>query len=410
MKVDTMRFIDRYFGQPICLLLQVLYWPVDYFQRRAKPVARKVMFVELSEMGSAVLVDPAMRWLEQQDKELYFVIFEKNACSLGLLGTVPKENIFILKPDSIWTLLSSTVRFLLWVRKQKINTVVDLELFSRFTAILTRLSGAEIRAGFHRVHEEGLYRGNFLTHPVMYNAHKHISRNFMTLVQATLSADHQPYQKVLSEQEPVLARAAVNKELREEVIQRLKQLTPVYQPGHSRLVLINPNASDLVPQRRWLRTSYAEVINGMLNQFDDVLVLITGSRSEQQGAEALRAMVKDQERCVNSAGAFSFEQLVPLYSISEMMLSNDSGPPHFASVTDLRTYVLFGPETPALYSSLGNSVPIYAGLPCSPCVSAANHRKTSCQDNQCLKQITADQVLDLVIPFLGRHSLIKGSA
>ena len=75
------------------------------------------------------------------------------------------------------------------------------------------------------------------------------------------------------------------------------------------------------------------------------------------------------------------------------MLTNDSGPGHFSAVTELRTFVLFGPETPLLYGSLGNSTPIYAGLACSPCVSAANHRKTPCTDNVCLQVITAEAVL-----------------
>ena len=82
------------------------------------------------------------------------------------------------------------------------------------------------------------------------------------------------------------------------------------------------------------------------------------------------------------------------------MVSNDSGPPHFASVTDLPTYVIFGPETPSLYGALGNSTPIYAGLACSPCVSAGNHRKTSCTDNQCLKAIYPEQVLKAIRPTL----------
>jgi hypothetical protein len=56
------------------------------------------------------------------------------------------------------------------------------------------------------------------------------------------------------------------------------------------------------------------------------------------------------------------------------------------------TFVIFGPETPALYGSLGKTTPIYAGLACSPCVSAANHRKTACKDNICLQVIKADRV------------------
>ena len=76
------------------------------------------------------------------------------------------------------------------------------------------------------------------------------------------------------------------------------------------------------------------------------------------------------------------------------MVTNDSGPGHFSSVTDLHTVVLFGPETPALYGSLGKSIPITAQLACSPCVSAANHRKTPCQDNVCMKAITVPQVMN----------------
>jgi len=81
-------------------------------------------------------------------------------------------------------------------------------------------------------------------------------------------------------------------------------------------------------------------------------------------------------------------------------LTNDSGPGHFAAVTDMPTYVFFGPETPALYGSLGKTTPIYAGLACSPCVSAANHRKTVCKDNVCLQVITPDQVYEILRPAL----------
>ena len=47
-----------------------------------------------------------------------------------------------------------------------IDTVIDLELFSRFTALLTGLSGADRRVGFHRFHNEGLYRGETRCRPV----------------------------------------------------------------------------------------------------------------------------------------------------------------------------------------------------------------------------------------------------
>jgi ADP-heptose:LPS heptosyltransferase len=110
---------------------------------------------------------------------------------------------------------------------------------------------------------------------------------------------------------------------------------------------------------------------------------------------------------VNFAGRCPLLDLVVLYSIAEVMVTNDSGPAHFASVTKLPTIVLFGPETPALYRSLGNSEPISAGLACSPCVTAANHRKSPCRNPVCMQSISPDRVFDSVRavlnerPFLG---------
>jgi ADP-heptose:LPS heptosyltransferase len=137
----------------------------------------------------------------------------------------------------------------------------------------------------------------------------------------------------------------------------------------------------------------------ILNNYDDVLVLITGAPAEREEAEELKAEV-GHERCVNFAGRVKFAELPSLYAISSMMVSNDSGPGHFSAVTEMPSYVIFGPETPALYGSLGNSTPIYAGLACSPCVSASNHRKTPCHDNVCLQVITVEQVFAVVKPAL----------
>jgi len=74
------------------------------------------------------------------------------------------------------------------------------------------------------------------------------------------------------------------------------------------------------------------------------------------------------------------------------MVSNDSGPAHFAAASGLPTIVLFGPETPRLYQPLGRSRAICAGLACSPCVSAHNHRKTGCTDNVCMQAIGVEEV------------------
>ena len=144
---------------------------------------------------------------------------------------------------------------------------------------------------------------------------------------------------------------------------------------------------------------YIALMQRILEEYSDVLVLITGAPAEREEAEDLKAEV-GSERCINFAGRVKFAELTRLYAISTLMVSNDSGPGHFSAVTDMPTFVLFGPETPALYGSLGNSTPIYAGLACSPCVSASNHRKTPCVDNVCLQVITVEQVFETIRPTL----------
>ena len=317
------------------------------------------------------------------------------AASLRLLNTIPETHVFTIRADGFFNLAADSLRFFLWARQYRIDTVIDLELFSRYSALLTGLSGAGKRIGFHAFYNEGLYRGNLLTHRVAYNPHIHIARNFIALVNTALAdREELPFSKTLiADNEIRLARAEVNESAITTMRERIRNEFPYYDEQRHRIVLINPNASDLLPQRRWMPDYFVAVIRGLLAEYKDLLVLITGAPAEREEAEILKQQVGN-ERCVNFAGRQQLEELPALYSIAEIMLTNDSGPGHFSAVTNLRTFVIFGPETPYLYGSLGNSTPIYAGLACSPCVSAANHRKTPCTDNVCLKVIKPEVVLE----------------
>jgi ADP-heptose:LPS heptosyltransferase len=81
------------------------------------------------------------------------------------------------------------------------------------------------------------------------------------------------------------------------------------------------------------------------------------------------------------------------------LVTNDGGPGHFASLTPIRTLMFFGPETSALYGPLTpRAVALESHVACSPCLTAYNHRATPCDgDNQCLKQISPDEVLSLAL-------------
>jgi ADP-heptose:LPS heptosyltransferase len=402
ISTESMRRIDRWVGVPLCALTTVvlqLWWRIS--PRPQRPL-RRVLFIELSEMGSAILADPAMRKMrERSGAELFFVIFAENADSLDLSATVPRSNVFTISSRSLWRLCKDALAFLAWTRRNAIDTAVDLELFSRFSGLLTGLSGAERRAGFYRFHNEGLYRGELLTHRVVYNPHIHIAKNFIALIDAVLSETPTiPYTKtIIADEELAIALAVPNETMRERVLAQIKQLAPDFDPGRVRLVLVNSNASEMLPQRRWMPERFAELIRRVLATYDDVLVLITGAPGERAEAADLAAQC-DDDRCIAFAGHSVLTDLPALYDLAAVMITNDSGPAHFAAASGLPTIVLFGPETPNLYRPLGNSIPIYAGLACSPCVSASNHRKSACEDNVCMRSISVDQVFKVATEVL----------
>lgn len=398
MNVDLMRKVDHHIGIPLTFIGTLILKVAGLFASKQPVTPKNILFVELSEMGSTIIADPAMKRARKNfDANLFFVIFSKNKPSLDLLNTIPQENIFTLCEDSIFTLIRDAIRYLFWCRKNNIDTAIDLELFSRVSALLTGFSGAKNRVGYDNFHGEGLYRGDLLTHKVAYNPHIHIAKNFVSLIYALEAPSHEvPFSKLLITEDDIrLDQVSFSETELTQMHQNVQKAYPDYDANQHRIVLINPNASDLLPQRRWPKENFIALMQNILQQHDDVIVLITGAPAEKEEAQGLLEKVA-HERCVNFAGALKLLEMPILYCISTLMVTNDSGPGHFSSITPLKTFVLFGPETPKLYGSLGNSTPIFAGLACSPCVSAANHRKTPCSDPVCMTAIQVEQVTKMV--------------
>ena len=393
MSIDTMRFIDFYVGAPLCFLAGLWLKLVAFFQKKTTPtqLPRRTVFLQLSEMGSAIIGDAALRWLRAQNVEVFYAIFERNSASLRMVGTVAKDHVYLIREKNFLIFAFDSLRFFLWCRLHKIDSVVDFELFSRYSALLSAFSGARRRVGFDAFHAEGLYRGAILTRRVTYNPHMHIAKNFMALVKSLMATDHDiPFFKgTIGDDEIKPQKVIVADGAKMRVRAALNQLSGI--DAQTQFIIMNCAGGEFLPQRRWPQVHYAKLAQIILDKHPDVRILLTGSPSESLEVEPIRIMAA-RDRCHNFAGRVAFEDLTGLYTLCRFMISNDSGPAHFASLTDLPTYVFFGPETPSLYGSLGNFTPLYAHYACSPCVSAFNHRKTACRDNKCLQAITPEKV------------------
>ncbi len=399
-----MRAVDYWIGIPLCFFFTQVVRLMGAGRGPEKP--ERILFIELSEMGSTVIANPALeKAREAFDAEIFFLIFERNADSVRLLPTVAERNIVTIRETTLLAMVVDSLRFLGWARKAKIDTVMDLELFSRYSALLTGLSGARRRVGFHRFRAEGLYRGEMLTHRVNYNGHIHMAKNFICMVNALLALEPEvPYSKThVSDDEIRVPLQAVSEEAKEDMRGLVWQVYPEYQPDCHRIVLLNPNSSEMLPQRRWERDNFSALASMVVQEWDDVLVLITGSRAEREEAERMVEGI-GHPRFRSFAGMHKLLAITALYNISDVLVTNDSGPAHFSAITPIRSIVLFGPETPKLYGSLGNTESITAELSCSPCVTAANQKNSACNDAVCMRMITPERVLESVRAVLDGHA------
>ena len=388
-----MHVVDYWAGIPLCLAVSVY----DAIRRRLAPRSdagpQRMLLIELSEMGSAVLAYPALEEAAARlgPENVWFLIFERNREGVAVLDLIPDDHILTVNDRSFAGFLASTLRALAACRSKQIDTAIDLELFSRCTALLSYLCGARLRSGFSAPTSEGLYRGSFFTHPVPYSPHHHMTRAYLALVRAPFGAGSTGGD--LPEDPSAIALPAFRPT--PEVAERVDAvLTGV--PRDRRLVFFNPDAG-LLPLRAWPAQHFAALAGQLLKAFPDVIVGVVGvERSRLLADEILAGLPAD--RALNLAGRTrTLFDLLEVLSRGSALVTIDSGPAHFSGLTPIPRIVLFGPETPLLYRPAGARVDVaYANIPCSPCFSAANHRTSACTDNQCLKQISPDHVFGLV--------------
>ena len=394
LHTGTIRSLDYWLGVPLCSLLTLVRAILP--ERTARP--ERILFLKFIEQGATVLAQEAIaRAAARVGRDrIFFCVFESNRAILDVLGIVPPANVITIRDGRLDTFVIDFLRALAAVRSRRIDTLIDMEFFSRASAVFAFLSGARTRVGLHRFTGELPFRGNLMTHRVQYNPHLHIASLYTLLVDAAFL---DPVDEPLGKFPLAIAAASV------------ADATPKYRftPTPVELekvrgqlgtggpiVIVNPNASDLLPLRKWETPRFIELSRRILDRYPAARIAVTGAPSEQTAAEAMCREV-NTDRVVSFAGKTSLRELLTLYTIADVLVTNDSGPGHFASLTPVHAVVLFGPETPRLFGSPAPATTIiWKELACSPCVSVFNHRLSPCQNNVCMQTITVDEVFDAV--------------
>src|SRR5207249_3239235 len=395
--ISTLQHTDRWIGAPLCAILTLLRKIFESAGPQGPRQVQRILFVKFAEQGSTVLAYCAIRRaVEMVGREnVYFVVFEDNRFILDVMEVIPEENVITIPTNSPFGLALGALRAVLRIRKIRIDGVVDMEFLTRFSAMLTFTTGAKSRVGFHTFFGDGPYRGDLMTHRLLYNPHLHTSQMFEAMVEA-LTRDPAvlpTFDFAPSENQP-LARFRPSLSEVAEINALLQRENP--RIGSAPLILLNPNASDLLPLRRWPPLRYVQLARRLLERYPEVFIVFTGAPAEAAPNNQLADEV-GSSRVSTLAGKTTLRQVLALYTRSEILVTNDSGPAHFASLTPIHVVTLFGPETPALFATRSpNATALWAGIACSPCVNAYNNRQSICRNNLCMQAITVDEVFEKV--------------
>jgi len=404
MKLETQRFIDRWIGQLLCSVVSAWVRVSGVFGNKVQPVRqpRNILVILLSEMGSIVLAGPMFAQLRRQypGVNIHVLQLKKNQEVSKLLQLTAPEFMHSLDDSSGTTLVTDILRVSMAMRRLPLDAVIDCELFSRVSALLSFSTGAPVRVGFTPHTQEGLYRGSFINRAIPYNPYQHISKQFLSLVDALESGAGSPNNKAGPIRE-IPADTELSVRFSDDEIHQYREKVVRDHPvtGQRKLVLMYAGGG-ILPIRAWPAAHYARVAQGLCEA--GFAVGLIGLKDDAQLASDLIADIRS-DACIDLTGyTRSIRELMMLFHVSALLIANDGGPGHFATLTPIQTMVFFGPETGKLYGPLGNrNLVLESGIACSPCLSAYNHRLTFCDgDNQCLKRIAPDPVLEQALAFL----------
>lgn len=137
--------------------------------------------------------------------------------------------------------------------------------------------------------------------------------------------------------------------------------------------------------KRWQAASYAKLNDRLQNELN-VEVILIGSKDESEVSRevAERAQIKP----VVLTGNTTLAEVTAILSVSDLLVSNDTGPAHIAAALGTKTLAIFGPTNP-LTTRPVNAEIIRQPVECSPCMLR------DCPiDHRCMTRISPEEVFN----------------
>jgi ADP-heptose:LPS heptosyltransferase len=378
---------DRMLAVPLAFLFNGAARLLGRLLRRDHSVTSEnvnvIVVAKLIGMGSILQCAPLLRALKLRypKAKLIFVTMRSNRELLLRLSSV--DEILVLDDRSLLSMAGTTLRTIATLVWQRADLYFDLEVYSGFASLLALWAVTRNRLGFYR--HSAAFKQGIYTHLVYFNTRMPVRQLYLQMGRVA---------GVPSGQSELMGPILVHESERSRV-SRLLAEAPGWQ-AEKPYIVVNPNASDLLLERRWPVESVIEAIDLLVSSGNQIVLM--GAPSEAGFVQSLHEMLPPevQFRVVNTAGRLSLGELLALLDEADCVLTNDTGPMHMAIALERPTVCLFGPANPEHY---GQNLPyveiFYAQVFCSPCLYEAD--EPPCHgDNICMQRIAPYAVVEAV--------------
>lgn len=328
-------------------------------------------------MGSIIQSTKLLQSLRNKFPDSRIIFISTNANKGVLMKINIIDSVLLIDDKNVLSLFISVIKLLYQLWKLKIDVYIDLEIYSNFSSLITTLSIAKNRLGFYR--QASHYRMGIYTHMMYYNIKAPIANVYLQM------------SGLLNCTTTDIIFPPLNTTIEKEQINII-----VGNSNKSTYVVINPNASDLRIERRWDKNNFVILIDNINELFPEKIIVLIGGENEADYVNGLYSNLKYDNKVINLSGKTNLDELIGVIKYAELLITNDTGPMHIAFALNTKTLALFGPCSPNQYGHNQNTFIVYKNLYCSPCVHEFD--LPPCKgNNQCMKQIKPDDVLNLII-------------
>jgi ADP-heptose:LPS heptosyltransferase len=378
---------DRLIAVPVAFLFNAMARVFGKIMRRDHSVTssnvRRIVVAKLIGMGSILQATPLLKALREQypAARITFVTMRSNRELVKRLSCV--DEVLVLDDRSVLRMALTTLQTIGALVRSRADLYFDLEVYSAFASLLALCAMTRNRLGFYR--RSAAFKKGIYTHLVYFNTRMPVRRLYLQLGRVA---------GIPAGQSEFMGPIQVHDQERLAVLQRLAE-APGWRTEEPYIV-VNPNASDLLLERRWPAESVIEAIRRLISSGNQIALM--GAPNEAGFVQSLYEMLAPEEqfRCVNTAGRLSLGELLALIEGAACVLTNDTGPMHMSIAMQRPTVCLFGPANPEHY---GQDLPyveiFYAQVFCSPCLYEAD--EPPCNGNNiCMQRIEPEAVVQAV--------------